>query len=413
MHNKKTIILNYVSLIIMAMSGLVINAIIIIFYDSATLGIYNETYAWYMMLSQIAVWGIHMAVVKFVPEVDDKKEKGTILKSALLLVVISSVCVTTVVAIVIYFLKFPWRKSLYVAISGLIFFSINKVFLNYLNALCKMVTYALLQSVRYILLMLIVFAIATIGFDGNYLSSTFLVTEFILFFIMVLYFILHKEFNGRFDKCTLKKILHFGTRILPSNMVLEMNTKVDVVCLGILSVDSNKVGVYSFAILFTDGLYQLFITLRKIINPHIAKENKNMLLEEYLKKFFAKIKRYFYLLSILALLAIMTIYGLGVLKIIGNEYMPGFIYIFVIGISIVLSGKYIVLGDILAQTGYPLSESKVNIITIVFNFVCNLICIWNWGTVGAALSTALSYVLFAVVLECMSREKTLISIIKL
>ena len=152
---KGDIFWNYVSLMIMAIMGLAINSIIIKFYNSSVLGIYNETYTWYMILSQISVWGLHMAVVKYVPETEDAEERCAILNAALLMAILTSATTIVVAFVLMSLLDFSWKLSLHRAVLGLLMFSVNKVFLNYLNAAGKMTLYAMVQSVRYFLLMFI------------------------------------------------------------------------------------------------------------------------------------------------------------------------------------------------------------------------------------------------------------------
>ena len=101
------LIWNYGSLAIMSVSGLLFNFLIVLFYDAAALGIFNRTYAWYCVLSQITVCGVHMSVLKSTSEYkDNSRERKTIILSALLeVLMLSSMCVT------IFMGFLPDRKS--------------------------------------------------------------------------------------------------------------------------------------------------------------------------------------------------------------------------------------------------------------------------------------------------------------
>lgn len=412
MNVKKVIILNYVSLAIMALSGLLINYIIARYYNSSTLGLYTEAYAWYMILSQIAVWGLHMAILKYIPETEDINEKESIMDNAIILSVATSGITILLSLIVILFIDIEWGKALLGAVLGLGFYSINKILLNFLNAINKMAIYAFIQMVRYSLLCILISIIATLEGDGNSLTLIFPLTEFIV--SVILHFVVgnirrsHINAKPRWDIC--KKLLLFGTKILPSNMVLELNSKVDIVCLGFFIKDTAAIGVYSFAILFTDGMYQLYITLRRILNPHIAKNNADGELKNYLFFLNNKSKKYLDVFSLLGLCIVILVYYLICRLIVGREYSIGLIYILIIGLSIVITGKQIILGDILAQTGFPLEESKLNTITVLFNFVLNLFLILTIGIKGAAIGTALSYICFAILLKRMCRARVSINI---
>src|SRR5262245_13312658 len=48
----------------MGVAGLALNFLIAAFYDAATLGVFNQVYTIYILLSQVAVAGIHLSVLK-------------------------------------------------------------------------------------------------------------------------------------------------------------------------------------------------------------------------------------------------------------------------------------------------------------------------------------------------------------
>ena len=57
-----------------------------------------------------------------------------------------------------------------------------------------------------------------------------------------------------------------------SIVLIELNTKVDILMIGFFMGDYN-VGIYSFAALFGEGFYQLLIVLQNVLNPFIAIRN--------------------------------------------------------------------------------------------------------------------------------------------
>ena len=60
---------NYLSFFILAISGLIINFIIALSFSSEGLGIFNQTYAFFVIFSQFSVFGIHYSVLKLSAEV--------------------------------------------------------------------------------------------------------------------------------------------------------------------------------------------------------------------------------------------------------------------------------------------------------------------------------------------------------
>ncbi len=392
---NKVIIWNYISLICMAVSGLVINTIIVLFYGSEVLGIFSETYAWYLILSQISVWGIHMAIVKFVPEEEDDSKKGSILRTGILIVLISSIASTSLSEIILLFIRdLAWRRSLQIAVIGLILFSVNKVLMNYLNAISKMVEYAAFTSMRYSFFGVSICMLSITNMSSKYLPVVFPMTEVAVFICLIVFYLLKTPVSGKLDKKLIGKMLYFGTKFVPSYMVLEMNTKVDVVCLGTLCKDVDQIGLYSFAIFFTEGFYLLYVTIRRIINPDLAKANVNNRLSEHIGELKQRLRKYLAFGGIIAFVAVSIGY-IVLCFIMGKaEYWIGISYILIICVSIMINGKYVILGDILAQSGLPLEESVLNIFTVASNFILNMILIISFGTIGAAVATALSYFIY-------------------
>ncbi|MCI9250375.1 MAG: oligosaccharide flippase family protein [Lachnospiraceae bacterium] len=400
MKYNKALFWNYLSLAVMAAVGLLMNLSVASFYDSSELGIFNETYAWYMILSQISVCGIHMSVLKFVPENTQNDEKANILKTSLYITTLLSIAFILFLEGFLLFMKdLPWRESLQIAAVGLSFFSVNKVFLNYLNAIYKMTAYGVFQSVRYLMLIIVLLFLILSGVDGRYLAASFPITEAILLSLLWIYIRRQIGNAGRIEKSRIKELITFGVKILPSNMVVEMNTKVDVVCLGLLTGDIAKIGVYSFAVLFTDGFYTLYATIRRFINPRISEKNMIGELEEQMRHIKNVFSRYLTFGSFAVYSMILGVYFLIYMLMGKEEYQTGLLFIMIIGLSIAVNGKEIILGDILAQTGHPFEESKLNIVTIASNIILNIIGILIFGTIGAAAATAASYVIYSMYLK--------------
>lgn len=406
-----TLILNYMSLGLMAISGLLMNTVIAAYYGAEALGIFSETYAWYLIISQLAVWGIHMAIVKMVPEETDEKKRGAVLKTGLILVILSSLLITGISEGALLFMAdLPWQHSMQIAFTGLMMFSVNKVLLNYLNAVSRMNAYALFTSLRYLCFGLIIVIESWLGLTLDYLAVVFPGTEIIVFFAMATYFVAKVQFIGKAQKNIARKMMYFGTKIIPSYMVMELNTKVDVVCLGALANDVSQIGIYSFAVFFTEGFYMFYVTIRKIINPDISKANVENSLEERISEINYGLKKYTRLGGTAAFLGIMVVYFITCLIFGRIEYGFGIAYIAVIGLSILINGKSIIFGDLLAQTGLPLDESILNIVTVGANFILNIILIFSFGTMGAAVATAISYFIFNWYMKWRVRRRIGISI---
>lgn len=401
------LIWNYLSVAIMAVCGLVTTSSIALFYDASALGVFNESYAWYVILSQLSVCGVHMSVLKYVPERETIEEKGEIIKSSLIITVIISFVVLMVAeGILLYFYNISWKKSMQIALLGIPFFSVNKVLLNYLNAIYELVAFAVFQSMRYLFLTGIIIGAAVAHIEHDFLSCAFPVSELLVCFGIVVYLLAKKKIRGNISRKWMRDIMLFGVKIFPSNMVTEMNTKVDVVCLGFLIEDTARIGVYSFAILFTEGFYMLYFTIRKLVNPKISEVRAGGNLKEYVCTVNKFMNKYLMPGSVLAYFMVLFVYFIICRLFKTSEYDVGLIYIAIICFAIAINGKSIVWGDYLSQTGFPVEESKVNMQTVISNIAFNILLIICLGTVGAAVGTAASYFVYTLAQKRYSYNRT-------
>ncbi|MDE7276300.1 MAG: polysaccharide biosynthesis C-terminal domain-containing protein, partial [Lachnospiraceae bacterium] len=188
--------------------------------------------------------------------------------------------------------------------------------------------------------------------------------------------------------------MKFGTKILPANMVVELNTKVDIICLGFLVKNDFVIGIYSFAILFAEGFYQIYIVIRRSINPKLTEASVSRKLEGEFTAIDQVLRKCFRWLSPFLMIAIMGAYYVVCLVLGRTEYFEGMKYLFVICAAMVINGRSIVYGNIFSQLGFPVIESGINVITVFSNFAMNICFILLCGTMGAAAATAISHCIY-------------------
>jgi len=67
---------NMLSFGVMGLAGIFINILIAKYYGASTLGVFNQVYAIYIVLSQFAAAGVHFSVLKNVSQFSDSPEKA-------------------------------------------------------------------------------------------------------------------------------------------------------------------------------------------------------------------------------------------------------------------------------------------------------------------------------------------------
>jgi O-antigen/teichoic acid export membrane protein len=365
------------------------------------LGIFNQVFAFYIVISQIAAGGIQFSALKHCSyKQDNMQECAVITSSALMLVAFLGIiiCVTlfSLRDVIGRILGSPAVSlGLSFAAPGLVFFSLNKVLLMVLNGLRNMRAFAVFQALRYILILTIAVAIILFGYPESYLPLSLTLTEVILFFAIILYtnlFIFHMRFSVSSEMLIwFRRHISFGSRGFLSGVLIEMNTRVDVLMLGYFMSDK-IVGIYSFASTFAEGFAQLNTVVRQNVDPIVGK----CFSEGDIKKIHEiayKIRQTFY--PIMAMLGTALIIGFPILIWIitpkGESWQSwGIFAILVFGI--VLSSGYMPFITLTLQGGRPGSFTIMIAITVLGNMLLNYYFIPILGVYGAAVATAFIYI---------------------
>lgn len=392
---------NYISVAVLGISGFMMNFLIILFYDEVILGIFNQSYAWYVIFSQIASLGIHSAVLKYSSSNLEGDSKSCF-TSALIIGFVISFFITIVGELFFYYAPIleSAKICLCYCLGGIPFFVINKIFLCYLNGLSRLKEYAIFQSVRYILIVVVIGAIGCSGFSGNSLGFVFVIEELILFTLFIL---IYRERIDTPSFQWIKKHVVFGLRVLPSNMTAEITPKADILCLSIMNVDDGMIGIYSLVSACSEGYYNLYLVLRRKIDPIISLlyETSNHI---NFKKINDIIKNYIRFILPLSGTIIVVTYYIFFTVINKRIYLDGLPELLVLYIAIMLNGYGISYSNMLAQMGFPGRESLINVITLIFNIILNIFLIPFWGILGAAFATAMSYFVFSILLMIMVKK---------
>lgn len=396
---------NYLSFFILAISGLIINFIIALSFSSEGLGIFNQTYAFFVIFSQFSVFGIHYSVLKLSAEVEEKSQSSSdVLLSGVLSVLLLSILFSSILyslsGLISQILDSDaMSKTLKIVSPALIFFSLNKVLLSFVNGQERLKLFAIGNILRYIFMLGSLFLLIYLERDVSDIAYIFLIAEVFLSIYCIGITIKSVKFF-KFNLIIVKCINHikFGAKALLSGLSVELNSRADVVILGIFTSDS-IVGVYSFFALVAEGLYNIFVVIKNIFNPKITKHVRQKDLKG-LKTLIKKIQKIVYPSSF----AIASMISIGMYVIISvipdsNLYYENFVVLIILISSIVLISGIIPFEIILTLAGRPGLQSIQTFITLAFNVILNFILIPYFGAFGAALATASSYIIGAFLLN--------------
>lgn len=408
---KSDTLLNITSFGIVGVSALILNIIIAYYYNSYTLGVFNLFYALFIFFSQLVGAGIHFSVLKNIAQFDNQsKDKADILFNGLASTVVNAVIWLTL----IYFTK-PIFKSFFSVeetvklldflVPALLFFVMNKVLLAYHNAVKNMRYYALANALRPIVMVLFVLLLVVLKSNDDYIVLTFLVSESILFFVLIISTV-RILLKGRFSMLWIKEHLRHGYKSAVGSVLIDINTRLDVLMLGYFT-NEKMVGIYSLASMIVDGFSQLPIVFRTIINPYITNlyyQNKITQLKE--KLIYGRNLTYKFLVP----LGIVVVFGyVLMLNLLGfmDEYSESIMPMIILMTGLLSSIGYAPFLMIFNQIGMPGTQSLLFFFIFTTNVLFNLILIPHFGIVGAAIATSISYLSLILFLKILANKNSL------
>ena len=390
------VVCNILSFAGIAFIGILLNAIILKNTSAAILGAFNQNYALYILLSQLAVGGFHLSVQKYIPEfAHDKKLSNLILIKAIILSFIST--------LIVFIFGYIGRKlpgvilqseavsiGFVYCLPGLFFFSINKVLLSFHNGYRRMKAFALFQFLRFFLLLSYLYLFFYLKTSPEKLPLILTAAEATLCLLIFIYSIPFLK-NG-FARASgwYKTHLNFGMRALTGNFLLDVNTRVDIFILGVFCTDK-IVGIYSFSSLISEGFMQLPIVLRNVLNPVITKAyitKPRYVLERIIRK---SVRKNYKFLIVIGLFSVIC-FPIVLFVFSQQQYFTEMWVIYsIMLIGIIGASGLIPFQMIFSQTGFPTLQSKFIFILFAANLLFNLILVPYFGMYGAAIATSMAY----------------------
>ncbi len=389
---------NYSSFAALAFSGILLNFFIAAQFGTEALGQINQIYAVYIVAAQLAVFGLHDSVQKYVAEHTGKIEPQR--NASCVAFVLASITGVIFATCVWYMAEFignvaqsePVGRGVALAAPGIGLFAINKVLLAVLNGQRRMKAFAIIQSVRATSILAVAFFTAHKGWPAYVIGAGFTVAEIIILGpLLVLVKPFRRDVNTWEEGCFwARRHLVFGAKALPNGFLAESYIRIDILILAIF-VDDMAVGIYSFASMFVEGLYQIPVVIRTVINPILVR-----LVTGGDKAVLGRFARRIMLLSI-----IIFIIPAGFVNLIFPYLAPFFPQGLVLEAAPVLLtltmglfvyAAFVPLDFIIMQAGHPGKQSILMTTNILINVGFNFWLIPVFGIEGAALATALAFV---------------------
>ena len=195
----------------------------------------------------------------------------------------------------------------------------------------------------------------------------------------------------------------FGLKAVGGHIMLDLNTRVDVLCLAPFTDDAT-LGVYSMAAILAEAAYQLPMVLRVVYNPKVIQllHNKQ---DEELRRFIRKVRLLAWVGMGAAAALATLLYPLIIPLITGRpEYAAGAPWFGVLMIGIAIASGYVPFGLLLSNAGFPGRQSQMVLALLLLNLVGNILLIPLLGPMGSAVSTSLAHVASLLLLRHFSKK---------
>jgi O-antigen/teichoic acid export membrane protein len=406
----RNISLTMISFVILAASGVLVNVFVVAARDSSALGVFNQAYSVYIIVSQFAVAGIHYSVMRNAAFHENSRvELGRILSSAVLPSVILGVLFALAVV-----LAEPWFSRAFDsaatgrAISnvalGMIFFPVNKVLISFINGLRHMAAFAALQALRYIIVAIVAIGVAYSSLPFEDALYCFIIAEFVTLLVACAYIARRRLCVLRLpDMHWIKRHFVFGGKSMAAGLFGEINTRIDVLMLGLFLPDAD-VGVYSFAAFILDGLFHLLAMIRVNFNPYLVsalRDKQQDELHALLRKTRLRVP---IAMGVLSLLAIAAFYVACTQILPGRNLMDGMPSLIILLAAMVAVSGFVPYDNLMLASGHPGYQTLQQMAAVLANVAGNLLLIPIFHIAGAALGTACGFVLGTLMLIVMSKR---------
>lgn len=389
---------------ISTMIGRFLNFILVPFYtnifDPGDYGIVMIVYSYIAVLNIVFIYGMDAAFLKYAAfkEIgDDKDNFSTPYISVLFTSIIFSAIITLMHNYVTVWIGIPVEYSLIIILSAAILFIDANAVIPFLKLRLerKAKQFAAIK-VSNILLNILLNVILIVGLKWG-IEAIFISNLIASLLSLVLVSPTIKQyFKLVFHKTLFQRLLQFGLPYLPAGIGIMLVQVVDVPILERLT-DLETVGIYK-------ANYKLGIFMMLFVNmfqyawqPFFLQNAK----EENAKQMFSKVMTYFSIVGF-TMLIILSLFIDDIVKIdfwgfsiIGSQYWTGLDIVPIILLGYLFNGFYVVF-----SAGIYIEEKSIYApivagIGAITNIASNLILIPEFGIMGAAFATLISYAVMA------------------
>ena len=400
---------NAFSLAILATAGLGISTVLAYGIGTIAVGQFNQLLAIYIVASQLAAGGIHLSCLHYLSHWNANTPEWNKASDAALLVVTGTGAITALGACLAAgaierVLASPNLANGIMWLAPAIWLTgTNKVILSLFNSTDKLHSLAAGQTIKPLIWLIGCTAVAFSGSASpSELAKILSLGEAVSATLLFLWFRTTLTPQQGVPIASVRewiaRHLRFGLTVMPSHLIVDLNTRVDVLILGLFASDS-EVGIYSFAALLAEGVLQVSVVFRTVIARRLVK----LVSQRDQAGFAALAQRVGKTSLAVSLLLALFVGGLFLPAVHTLDLDPamadGMASLFLLLAGIVVCSRHTPMWMTLALAGRPKEHSVLMLALLLTNILLNFALVPQMGMLGSAIGTAAMFAMFPFMLS--------------
>jgi O-antigen/teichoic acid export membrane protein len=401
---------NAAGFVVFAVGALAANLLIARVYGPAITGLFNQVLAFYIVASQFAVLGTHLAALRqaSLTDIDHDGEASALVGTALIAVAVPAVTVMIMgyaasLAVPYLFTTEGLAEALRLALPGLFFFALNKVLINLATGFHLFRVFAIAQAGRSVLFLGACGIWVAARWSGHTITLALTVAEAALSCSLLVPLLARKgvrlpsDLSGR-----VASLVSFGIKAAPSVGFGDLNSRVDVLVLGLFA-SAEAIGVYTIAAWLIEGAIQLPVAVRPLVSPALARDavtNSSNIRLLMRRVGWGTAGAMAGLLT-----AICLVYPIGSrIILVDPRYQAAQLPLIILSIGVTIASYYLPFDLLLAQSGRPLAHTGFKGSVMLTNLALAFVLVPRLEATGAALAYGVSFVVYAILLQILARR---------
>lgn len=401
---------SYAAFAVMAVNGLAINIVVGAVFGATGLGVFGQAMAVFVIAGHGSAAGLHNAVFRAIALTPGAaagllaSSLAAALPFAFGTAVLALVCAPAIGQA----LDSPATADAILWMApGLLFFGLNKIGLAALNGVSRMQRHAVGQMLRYLVIGGAVAAVAAFDDSPARLGVAFSLAEIAvsLYLVLATLPLRRSSADRSLSLRRAAEMLQFGLRSFGASLMADINLRVDTLMLGLFLGD-REVGIYAFAAMLVEGLGNVPLVLRNLVNPHLTRllaAGDGAAIRRLVTR--VQLAAWPFLLAVFV--AAWLLYQPAVRLVIGTGDLEQGLSVLLILIAVMAPYfAFATFEEVLMLAGHAGTQSLYQLAVTVANAALNLLLIPPFGIEGAAIATGLASLFACLLLVVMVRRCT-------